>query len=121
MVRKIIDTIKVPNNLENDACKRIFLNTHGQFLSMKWPTSPVRSLRYSQIQKSKIRRNVNYQRWVLVEYEEEIMLVNSGKATDASELVSVEEVAVVEEEEVAICISCITPGTVLISEIIIGV
>ena len=30
MVRKMLEKIKVPNNSGMDACKRIFLNTHGQ-------------------------------------------------------------------------------------------
>ena len=33
MVRKMLEKMKVPNNLEMNACKRICLNTHGENFS----------------------------------------------------------------------------------------
>ena len=57
MKRSMIEKVKVPNNSEMDTFKRIFSNTHGHIFSMHWPTYTDRPPRYSQIPKSKIRRN----------------------------------------------------------------
>ena len=49
------------------------------------------------------------------------MVVESGKSTDATEAVSVENVAAVKEDVVAIRIAPTTPGTVSKSKIFIGI
>ena len=49
------------------------------------------------------------------------MVVESGKSTDATEAVSVEHVAAVKEDVVAIRIAPTTPGTVSKSKIFIGI
>ena len=65
--------------------------------------------------------NVGSWRWGAVKDEEEAVVVESEKATDATEVVAVEKVAAAEEDVVAIQISPATPGTVLIFEIFIEI
>ena len=49
------------------------------------------------------------------------MVVDTGKVTDATEEVDVEDMATAEEDVVAIRISHTTPGMVLTSERLLGI
>ena len=69
----------------------------------------------------KIRRNLGYQKQEPDEDEEEVVVIGAGKATDAMESMALEEVSVVEEDVVEICITPTTPGMVLTSEIFLEI
>ena len=73
------------------------------------------------MKKSKIRINVDSQRGRPDKDKEEEMVVDAFKATDVKEAVEVEEAAEVEEDTVKIRIAPTTPGTVLISNIFLGI
>ena len=75
------------------------------YFSIQWPTCTIRSPIYSQIQKLKIRRNIEYWRWGTDEVEEEVVVVDSVKATDTKEVLDVEETDEIKEDVVAIRIA----------------
>ena len=120
-LKKIIEKIIVPNNLWMKACKRIFLNMHGQIF--------VNTVAYMSGQVTKIflnahienKKNLNSWRWEMGKDDEEVFVVVYGKDTDTTEAVAVEEVAAVEEDVVDIRVAPTIPGTVLMSYIFLGI
>ena len=89
-----------------------------RILSMHYPICPVRSTRYFQMHKSKIRRNIDSRRLGPVKDKEEVVAVDSIKDKYLIEAVAMEEVPMVEEDVVDIRITPTTPWTVLTSKIV---